>query len=176
MVRRRIFQTITGMGGVVVCVAMLSGVAAAKGARDATITGPGIRGSLVVGNGSQNPAPVNVNNLAVATGTFYALSSSGPSPIQAQRPSGTLGSRYRMVYRMYTGADEVTPIRQDVYPFARAGCVTYTPRGQRTFGKAARSGWYTSDVQPSPYEGGTTSAAATELLLMAGIPDRSTSH
>jgi hypothetical protein len=176
MARRRVFQTITGIGAVVVCVAMLSGIAGAKGAQDATITGPGIRGSLFVGNGSQNPAPVNVNNLAVATGTYYAMSSSGPSPIHARRPSGPLGPRYRIVYRMYTGADEVTPIRQDVYPFARAGCVTYTPRGQRAFDKTARSGWYTSNVQPSPYEGGTTSAAATELLRMAGIPDRSTSH
>jgi hypothetical protein len=176
MARRRVLQTITGIGAVVACVATLSGIANAKGAQDATISGPGIRGSLIVGNGSENPAPVNVNNLAVATGTFYAISSTGPSPIRARRPRGPLGPRYRIVYRMYTGEDEVTPIRQDVYPFARAGCVTHTPGGQRVFHKPARSGWYTSDIQPSPYEGGTTSAAATEILLMAGIPDRSNSR
>jgi hypothetical protein len=86
MAHQRVFQTLTGIGVALACVAMLSGVAGAKGAQGATITGPGIRGSLSVGNGSENPAPVNVNSVAVATGTFYAISSSGPSPIQARRP------------------------------------------------------------------------------------------
>lgn len=62
-----------------------------------------------------------------------------------------------------------------MFPFAGTGCVTTPLHGQRVFDEAARSGWYTSDVQPSPYERGTTSAAATKLLLMAGIPDRSNS-
>ena len=176
MVHRRVVQVLGILVGVTTCVGAWSGVATAKGAYDATITGPGLRDPLVVGNGSQGPTSVNVNNLAVATGTYYAMSSSGPTPLQARRPRGPLGPRYRIVYRMYTGEDEVTPIRQDVYPFARAGCVTYTPRGQTAFGQGIASGWYTSDVQPSPYEGGTTSAAATELLVMAGVPERSGSR
>jgi hypothetical protein len=94
------------------------------------------------------------------TGTFYAAFRTTPSPIEASRPTGPLGPRYRIVYRLYTGEKEVTPVRQDVYPFARAGFVTFTPAGQRVFDKQVVSGWYTSP------------ASATELFVAAGVPDR----
>jgi hypothetical protein len=173
-VQRRLTRTIAAVWIVAVGMVTMSAGAGAKGAQGATITGPHIPGSLVVGNGSQRPAPVNVNDLAAASGTFSAMSSREPSPVKQQRPRGVLGPRYRIVYRMYTGADELSPIRQDVFPFARVGFVSYTPPGQRAFHRAVASGWYTAAVQQELDEGGMTSAAATSLFVSAGVPNPST--
>jgi hypothetical protein len=157
---------------VVSLVIALSGPASAKGAQGATITGPGIAGTLHMENVPEGPATTNVNRLAEATGADYAVFRSRPSPLKAQRPSRPLGPRYQVVYQLYVGENEVTPVRQTVYPFARAGFVAYTPPGQRAFHRAVRSGWYTSAVQPSPPGGGMPSETATALFVSAGVPDR----
>jgi len=117
------------------------------------------------------PAPVGVNDLAEATGALYAVFRTTPTPIVRQRPPGALGPRYRIVYEIMTGQDEVTPVRQDVYPFARAGFVSYTPPRQRAFDKLVRAGWYIAT--PHGDTSGMTSSAATALFVSAGIPDHS---
>ena len=170
--RRTTGRGIAGAWLVASLVVALSGTAGAKGAQDATLTGPGISGELHIVNVPEGPAPVNVNRLAEATGTDYAVFRTRPSPLESRRPAGPLGPRYRIVYRLYTGENEVTPIRQNVYPFARAGFVTYTPPGQRAFHKTVRSGWYVSAVQPSPVGGGMASETATAVFVSAGVPDR----
>jgi hypothetical protein len=175
MRRHGIVRSLTAASLVAWLLFVLSGVADAKGAQDATVTGPGISGSLHIENVAEGPNAVNVNRLAQATGTDYAVFRTKPSPVESQRPRGPLGPRYRIVYRLYTGENEVTPVRQDVYPFARAGFVTYTPAGQHAFHKAVRSGWYTSAVQPSPVGGGMPSETAIAMFVSAGIPDRRTS-
>jgi hypothetical protein len=119
-------------------------------------------------------ASVGVNELADATGAFFAVFRTAPTPLERHRPAGSLGPRYRIVYQLYTGPDQVTPVRQDVYPFARAGFVTDTPSGQRAFDQAVRSGWYTSAVYGGAFGGGMTSDAAIALFVSAGVPDRRT--
>jgi hypothetical protein len=111
-----------------------------------------------------------VNRLAEATGALYAVFRTTPSPIARHRPAGPLGPRYRIVYGILTGENETTPVRQVVYPFARAGFITYTPPGQRAFDHAVRSGWYASEVQADPGNG-MTSQAATDLFVAAGVPE-----
>jgi hypothetical protein len=172
MVRRTAARSIAGAWLVASLVIALSGPASAKGAQDATLIGPGIDGTLHIVNEPEGPATVNVNRLAEATGTNYAVFHTRPSPLVSQRPRGPLGPRYRIVYRLYTGENEVTPVRQTVYPFARAGFVTYTPPSQRAFDKAVRSGWYTSAVQPSPVGGGIPSEAATAMFVSVGVPSQ----
>jgi hypothetical protein len=153
-------------------VVALYGDAAAKGAQSATITGPGIAGTLHIENVPDGPAAVNVNRLVQATGTDYAVFRTKPSPLQTERPQGSLGPRYKIVYRLITGENEITPVHQSVYPFARAGFVTYTPPGQRVFEKTVRSGWYSSAVQDDhPIGGGMSSDAAIAALVSAGVPD-----
>ncbi len=172
MLRRSVVRAVAGAGVIAALLATVSGTASAKGAQDATLTGPGIAGSLHITNVPEGPNTINVNRLVEASGTDYAVFRSRPSPLRPDRPEGSLGPRYRIVYRLYTGENEVTPIRQDVYPFAHAGFVTYTPPGQRAFDKKVRSGWYTSAVQPSPPGGGIPSDTATALFIDAGIPNR----
>jgi hypothetical protein len=84
-----------------------------------------------------------------------------------ERPAGPLGPRYRLTFNFFTGVEQVTPVRQDVYPFARAGFVSYTPPGQHVFEKKTRSGWYVS--APQPNGGGMTSEAARALLATFGV-------
>jgi hypothetical protein len=175
MLRRTTIRTIAGAWLVAALIFATSGPASAKGAQDATLTGPGIRGALHIVNVAQGPTAVNVNRLAEATGTNYAVFRTRPSPLEAQRPHGPLGPRYRIVYGVYTGENEVTPVRQIVYPFASAGFVTYTPPGQRMFHKNVRSGWYRSAVQASPVGGGMPSESATALFVSVGVPERTVS-
>jgi hypothetical protein len=172
MRRRTTVRSITAASLVASLVIALSGPATAKGAQDATLTGPGITGTLHIVNVAEGSATVNVNRLAEATGTNYAVFRTRPSPLESQRPPGPLGPRYQIVYRLYTGENEVTPVHQTVYPFARAGFVTYTPPGQRAFHQSVRSGWYRSAVQPGPVGGGLPSEAATALFVSAGVPNR----
>jgi hypothetical protein len=172
MLRRTTVRSIAGAWLIVSLVIALSGPASAKGAQGATLAGPGIDGTLHVENVSAGPTTVDVNRLAEATGTDYAVFRTRPSPLESRRPHGPLGPRYRIVFRLYTGENEVTPIRQTVYPFAHAGFVTYTPAGQRAFDKAVRSGWYTSAVQHSPVGGGIPSEVATAMFVAVGVPSR----
>jgi hypothetical protein len=179
MRRRRTIRVATGVLVIASAIGLVAGTAFAKGARDVTITGPGLAAPVHLDTTSTSPsgtpAPsVGVNELADATGAFFAVFRTVPTPLERQRPVGSLGPRYRIVYQLYTGQDKVTPVRQDVYPFAHAGFVTYTPSGQRAFDKTVRSGWYTSAVHAGPFGGGMTSEAAIALFVSAGVPDRRT--
>jgi hypothetical protein len=150
-----------------------SGPAMAKGATEVSIAGPGLATPLQVSDDGAGPSAIMPNQLADASGALFAVLRSTPSPIVSARPPGPLGPRYRVVYQVMTGAEQFTPVRQDVYPFARAGFVTYTPPGQHAFHKSVRSGWYLSAVQGDPGSG-MSSEAATALFVSAGVPGRPT--
>ena len=121
MLRRSLVGSVVAASLVALLVGVFAGPASAKGAQEATLTGPGITGTLHIGNVPEGPAIVNVNRLVEATGTDYAVFRTRPSPLTSQRPPGPLGPRYRIVYRLYTGENEVTPVRQTIYPFALPG-------------------------------------------------------
>jgi len=89
--------------------------------------------------------------------------------ITFHRPAGPLGPRYRVTFQVMVGVKETKPLRQEIYPFARAGFVVHTPPGQRVFDRKARSGWYVSE-KLSDY-GGMESDGATALLVAAGVPN-----
>ncbi|HEX5588011.1 MAG TPA: hypothetical protein VFZ17_11945 [Acidimicrobiia bacterium] len=170
--RLRVATGVVAASCLVVC---LSGVAAAKGASDVTITGPGLTAPLrfaccretPADNGGTSFLVGNPNDVADATGMFYAAFRTHPTPMVRERPVGPLGPRYRVTFNFSTGVDEVTPIRQDVYPFARAGLVARTPPDQHLFDKEVRSGWYVSAAQPNG--GGMTTDDARNLLASLGI-------
>ena len=81
------------------------------------------------------------------------------------RPAGKLGRHYRAVYELYVAQDKVVSVRQDLYPFAAAGFVSYTPPGQHVFQRTARSGWY---VTTDAYNTGLDSPNATAMLVTLG--------
>jgi hypothetical protein len=71
-----------------------------------------------------------------------------------------LGPRYLVTYRFF-GDDR---IRQDLYPYAKGGPVTYTPPGQRVaegWGGMISAGWYRS------------SPGFFQYLVDHGLPERS---
>ena len=98
----------------------------AKGAKDVTISGPGLHRPVTVEN-TVGPHVVEVNRLAEATGVFYAAFRTKPSPMTRARPAGRLGPRYRAVYELYASEATTVTIRQDVYRSRPQGS-SATPR------------------------------------------------
>jgi hypothetical protein len=71
---------------------------------------------------------------------------------------GGLGPRYRATFHWLVGPDETRPIRQELYPFADSGALSFTPPGQKKLGGASRGGWYKAGPE------------LTLLLIDAGVP------
>ena len=156
------------VAAIVVGVALVPAAAWAKGAKDVTITGPGLHKPVHVEN-TAGPKIVEVNRLAEATGLLYAAFRTRPSPMTAARPAGKLGPRYRAVYELYAAEGKVVVVRQDLYPFAAAGFVSHTPPGQPVFERTAQSGWY---VTADSFSTGLNGRSATAMLVALGATDR----
>jgi hypothetical protein len=57
-------------------------------------------------------------------------------------PTRRLGPRYTITWTIPDGSGTAKKIRQDVYPYAAGGPVTYTKPGQPVLGQTTRGGWY----------------------------------
>jgi len=93
-------------------------------------------------------------------GGFFQVAWGGqPERTLPAPPTRKLGPRYRVVYLVPGPSGQNDRIRQDLYPFAHGGPVTYTAAGQRFF-KTRRTlgGWFRA---------GSELKAA---VLEAGIP------
>jgi hypothetical protein len=155
------------IAAVAAAVTLVPTTAWAKGPKNVTITGPGLQQPLHLEN-TTGPQPVTVNDLAQATGLYYAAFHTTPTPITDTRPAGRLGPRYRAVYALYASQNTVTKVRQNLYPFAKAGFVTYTPSHQRLFNRSVPGGWYVATTSFNGIDG----QAATAMLVALGAPDR----
>lgn len=115
--------------------------AAAKGPDQATLTGPGLDGPIIFG-GSGESAGTPLGDLTVGTGFFAAMFGQTPDPMLARSPTSDLGPRYKIVYRV-PGPSGTDRLRQDLYPYAKGGPVSYTRPGQPFFGtERTHGGWY----------------------------------
>lgn len=114
-------------------------VAAAKGPSEGSISGPGFAKTVKVlydgGGGSPGDA------LTQASGFFPASFGQTPDPMLHGKPSGPLGPRYVVVWTVPSGGPAFR-VRQELYPYARGGGVSYTKPGQAIFGTTTRGGWY----------------------------------
>ena len=143
--------------------ALLAAPAAlAKGASEATITGPGLDSPLTLpGEGREDGEALM--EIADAAG-FAAVLARTPSPLHGTRPKGTLGPKYTIAYEMPGPNNEVDTLVQDVYPYARPSPVTYTKPDQRFWTtEETRGGWYVA------------SPRLREALVAAGLPKTPTS-
>lgn len=132
---------------------LVPGTADAKGAQDATVTGPGLEQPLRLGTQAA------ASELAQKAGLYEGLFGSTTVTLATSAPAGDLGPRYVAEYRLAAGPDGSVEVRQELYPFADGGAVTYTPPGQRPFeSKPSAGGWFRSG------------AALTDLLVAAGVP------
>lgn len=132
--------------------ALLAPVALAKGPSEATITGPGLSKTISFkGLG-------DASKLTEYAGVFPAAFGRSPDPMLKGRPAGKLGPKYAIRY-VVPGPNSTTfHLSQDLYPYARAGAVTYMKPGQAIFDSKTIGGWYPAG------------APLKELLVRAGLP------
>jgi hypothetical protein len=137
MIRSALLSTILG-----VVVLLAPTAALAKGASEATITGPGLGDGIRLA-GEGDPGGGALMQIAEDSGFFPAVFLTTPNPMLSERPDGELGPRYTIVYVMPGPSGVVDEIRQDVYPYATPSLVSYTKPGQPYFGtERTVGGWY----------------------------------
>ena len=137
----------------------LAATAQAKGPSAATIDGPGAGSGISIGGNGEPGSGAPLGNLSDQAGLFPAAFSQTPDPMLADRPKGDLGPHYTITYRLPGPNGGESTIRQDLYPYASNGPVTYTAPGQPFFGtERTHGGWY----QASP--------ELKNTLVKAGLP------
>jgi hypothetical protein len=117
--------------------------AAAKGPSTASLTGPGLDHAVPVkGEGESGPG-TPLGSLVQLGGFFPQVFQQFPDSTIRTRPSGNLGPRYRMVYRV-PGPNGISTVVQDVYPYAKTP-VTYMRPNQHFWGSnRTHGGWFVS--------------------------------
>lgn len=146
-----------------IAVLALPATALAKGPSEAVISGPGGGdggGMTFTGDGEGGGTPLG--DLTMQAGFFPASFGQQPDPMLASRPRD-LGPKYTITYSVPGPNNELDKLRQDVYPYAPGGPVTYMAPGQSFFGtERTRGGWF----QAAPQLKAT--------LVAAGLPSRPT--
>ena len=129
---------------IALCALVLPATALAKGPTAATITGPGLEKPLKLGGGPnalRNGAPMEV--LMNEGGFFQVAWGTQPSRVLFKSPTRRLGPKYGVVYFVPGPAGQTDRIRQELYPYARGGLLTYTRAGQPFFGnRRTQGGWF----------------------------------
>ena len=116
--------------------------AAAKGPTTASLTGPGLDHAVPVkGEGESGPG-TPLGSLVQLGGFFPQVFQQFPDPTTRTRPTGNLGPRYRIEYRVPGPSENGSKLVQDVYPYAKTP-VTYMRPGVRFWGvNHTHGGWY----------------------------------
>ena len=119
---------------------LVPAAALAKEPAQASISGPGFHKTLSAPeNGDFASTPLG--RLTAATGFFPAAVGQSPNPMLPGRPSGPLGPRYTIVWTVPVPG-HTHGVRQDLYPYADGGAVTYMKPGQPIYESQTRGGWY----------------------------------
>jgi hypothetical protein len=159
---------------VALAAALVIGMAApalAKGATQAVISGPGLSKPIVVSDGGEPGQQTGLANLSSQSGLFWAIFGSAemenaPVPLAKPPLPASLGPRYVLTYTVPSfsmdGAEHDALLRQDLYPYALSGALTYTPPGQRAGDNGLQSsGWLRAG------------AGISSTLASIGLPPRS---
>ena len=127
-----------------------------KGPTAATMDGPGGGGGGITFSGDEGSGPLGA--LTQQSGWFAAVFEQTPNPLLAARPKGDLGPKYTVTYTVPGPNNNTFIIRQDIYPYAKSGPVTYLAPGQAIFDMTTKGGWF----QAGP--------DLKETLVTAGLP------
>ncbi len=134
--------------------------ATAKGPSAASITGPGLRHVLSIqgyGEGGNDTAL----GMLVSEGGFFPQAFGGTPTATTSQPVGSLGPRYEVTYTVPGGTQGDSTLRQDLYPYALQGPVTYMAPAQKFWDtQSTPGGWYRGTVQ------------LRRVLVKAGLPPR----
>ena len=121
---------------------LLPAVALAKEPSSASISGPGFDKTLRVSN-VEHFDGTRLAALTETSGFFPSAMGQTPNPMLSGRPAGRLGPRYTITWVVPGPPGKtVHRVRQDLYPYARGGAVTYTKPGQPIFDMTTVGGWY----------------------------------
>jgi len=135
----------------------LPATALAKGPSAASIDGPGGGGGITF-TGDGESAGQSLGDVTLLAGFFPAAFGQEPDPMLPSRPKGDLGPRYTITYTVPTRTGVADRIRQDLYPYAARGPVTYMKPGQKVFGTKTPGGWFQAERQ------------LKDILVSAGLP------
>jgi hypothetical protein len=131
----------------------------AKGADQATISGPGLARPIVVDGLGEPGSGEQLSMLGDGSGLFLAMFGfSDGQALTKEAPAGPLGPKFELAYRI-PGGEPPDTVKQDLYPLAAGGPVTYTQEGQPSFGGKTTGGWYRAP------------AGFGELLVTLGLPN-----
>jgi hypothetical protein len=139
-------RTLLPMAGALIMGVAVAGPVSAKAyIAEATISGPGLGAGMTI------EAPYTDGLWESGIDVGGGLDDARADSIAALRLTpAELGPRYAAIYRFDVGpANPDDPIRQDLYPYAKGGPVTYTPPGQRLTGELGIrivAGWYQSSL------------------------------
>jgi hypothetical protein len=133
--------------------------ALAKGADGATITGPDLAAPIVLDLGEPGSGE-RLSQLADGSGLYLAMfgGSEAALDLLSAPPAGQLGPKYEIAYHVPGSGAPGELVRQELYPLASVGPVTYTEPGQAVFDVPAAGGWY---VAPASF---------ARLLDRLGVP------
>jgi len=153
---------------------LLPATAAAKEPTQASISGPGFKKSVKWQQGGDFES-TPIGHLTFRSGFFPAAVGQQPDPMLGGKPAGTLGARYTILWLIPAGADTHT-VRQDIYPYAQGGAITYMKPGQAIFDMKTRGGWYhayglkSTLVSLGLPERAQSSSSSSASLALLGIP------
>jgi hypothetical protein len=120
---------------------VIPATATAKGPSEATITGPGLSSPIKFTGNSEGGWSNAFGQLVQWGGFFPQTFGQSPDPVLRARPNMSLGPRYSVTY-IVPGPSTDT-LRQDLYPYAASGPVTYMEPGQKFWGdQKTHGGWY----------------------------------
>jgi hypothetical protein len=126
-----------------ICLLALPAGAMAKGPQAASIAGPGLVAPLHLGGEGEWDAGGPLERLVTDGGFFEAVWGGESGSLLARSPTARLGPLYRVTYFVPGPSGRSDRIRQQLYPYARGGPLTYTPPGQPFFDtERTRGGWF----------------------------------
>jgi hypothetical protein len=134
-------RSLIGTGIVIGLLVCSTAVASAKGPAQGVVRGKAIEPARLNQPRTGMIGPL-LAPMIESSGFFEQIDGQGSTQ---PRPSGRLGVRYTVTYRMdvnRTGADRV---RQFLFPYAEAGPVVRMPAGQRIWGSSTAGGWHVGD-------------------------------
>ena len=90
----------------------------AKGPSAASLSGPGLDHTLPIKGEGESGTGTPLGSLVQLGGFFPQMFLEVPDSTTRTRPTGDLGPRYRVVYRV-PGPSGISKVVQDVYPYAK---------------------------------------------------------
>jgi hypothetical protein len=151
----------------------LPAAASAKGPSLARITGPGLTATVTINGDGEGGTATALGLLVNETGFFPQTFGQSPDPLLREQPAARqLGARYTVTYIVPGPSTSV--LRQDLYPYAAGGALSYMEPGQQIWDQKTHGGWYRAGI----------SSELRQMLVNAGLPatapaavrSRNTSH